>query len=327
MFNWASIFTEMPVLDEIGATLGRQLSLPYLPGHLQTIAYSFGVFTMIYIVSALTSPFIAPGTYPKLPRRTKHSWNVHAVSMAHAIVIGPMAAHRLLTLPEVGSSEKAFGWNESMGLLHGIAVGFVWDTIESVLAQVEIGFIIHGLACTLIFGLSYRPFMAFYGPSALVWEISTPFLNSKIQRSFLGRKLSHIFPRLCFSSLVCLLLNKQAKCCDHSYWIRYLDKLQMTGGPLQAINGFILLGLFFTVRVCYGLYMSFDFFQTLLAVHGSIPIGLTLTYGLGNIALNVLNLFWFTKMIAALRKRFQKGDPGANLPNGNTRATKKFRSE
>ncbi|GAB1517922.1 hypothetical protein RhiTH_000978 [Rhizoctonia solani] len=170
----------MSVLDEIGAILGRQLNLPHLPAHFQTIAYSFGAFSITYIVSALASPVIAPRTYPKLPRRTKHSWNVHAVSMAHAMVIGPMAAHRLWTLPEAESFEKAFGWNESMGLLHGIAVGFIWDTIESVLAQVEIGFIVHGLACTLIFGLSYRPFMAFYGPTALVWEISTPFLNSKI---------------------------------------------------------------------------------------------------------------------------------------------------
>lgn len=29
----------------------------------------------------------------------------------------------------------------------------------------------------------------------------------------------------------------------------------MTGGLLQAINGIILLSLFFAVRVCYGIYM------------------------------------------------------------------------
>ncbi|EUC61665.1 TLC domain protein [Rhizoctonia solani AG-3 Rhs1AP] len=210
----------MHTLDELGNVIGKQLGLPHLPGHFQTIVYSFGIFTVVYLVSALTSPFVAPKTYPKLSRRTKHSWNVHTVSMAHAVVIGPMAAHRLLTLPEVGSFEKAFGWNESMGLLHGIAVGFVWDTIESVLAQVEVGFIIHGLQ---------RPFMAFYGPSALVWEISTPFLNSKIQIDTVTG---------------------------------YLDKLQMTGGLLQAVNGIILLGVFFAVRVCYGLYMVCSFFSS-----------------------------------------------------------------
>lgn len=274
-------------MDELGGILGRQLSLPHLPGHFQTIVYSFGAFTMVYLVSALTSPLIAPGTYPNLSRRTKHSWNVHAVSMVHAMVVGPIAAHRLLTLPNVENFEKAFGWNESMGLLHGIAVGyFVWDTIESILAQVEVGFIIHGLACTLIFGLSYRPFMAFYGPSALVWEISTPFLNI--------------------------------------HW--YLDKLQMTGGRLQAINGFILLGLFFAVRVCYGLYMSFEFFQTLFAVHGSIPIELALTYGLGNLALNLLNMFWFTKMIAAIRKRFPKDNRRA-ISNGSAKLAKEAKDK
>ncbi|CAE6436356.1 unnamed protein product [Rhizoctonia solani] len=284
----------MLTLDELGEILSKWLSLPHLPGHFQTIVYSFGIFTVVYLISALASPSIAPETYPKLSRKTKHNWNVHAVSMAHAVVIGPMAAHRLLTVSDVGSFEKAFGWNENMGLLHGIAVGFVWDTIESILAQAEVGFIIHGLACTLIFGLSYRPFMAFYGPSALVWELSTPFLNSKIQ---IGIDFG------------------------------YLDKLQMTGGLLQAVNGIILLAVFFAVRVCYGLYMSFDFFQTLLAVRGSIPIGILLTYGLGNIALNVLNLFWFTKMIAALRKRFGKGEQEYQLSNGSSRTAKKVRNE
>ncbi|CUA68121.1 hypothetical protein RSOLAG22IIIB_03360 [Rhizoctonia solani] len=101
----------------------------------------------------------------------------------------------------------------------------------------------------------------------------------------------------------------------------------MTGGLLQAVNGIILLAVFFAVRVCYGLYMSFDFFQTLLAVRGSIPIGIVLTYGLGNIALNVLNLFWFTKMIAALRKRFGKGEQEYQLSNGSSRTAKKVRNE
>lgn len=254
-------------MDDLGIILGKQLGLPHLSAHFGTIVYSFAAFTLVYVSSALLSPVIAPMTYPLLSKRAKHSWNVHAVSMAHAVIIGPMALHRLFILPTVSRAEKAFGWEESMGRLHGIAVGyFVWDTIESILAQVEVGFVIHGLSCALIFGLSYRPFMAFYGPSALVWELSTPFLNI--------------------------------------HW--YLDKLQMTGGLLQAINGFILLGLFFAVRVCYGIYMSLDFFRTLLEVRGKIPVGLTLTYGGGNLALNVLNLFWFTKMIAALRKRFHK---------------------
>jgi hypothetical protein len=59
-------------------------------------------------------------------------------------------------------------------------------------------------------------------------------------------------------------------------------------------------------------------------------MGLALTYGAGNVALNVLNLFWyvwirsmpdihsiaynrFTKMVTALRKRFGK----PRLPNGS----------
>ncbi|KAG8717275.1 hypothetical protein FRC09_014524, partial [Ceratobasidium sp. 395] len=184
----------MVTIDELGVILGKRLRLPHLPAHFETVAISFGAFTLVYILSAILSPVLAPKTYPNLSLRTKHSWNVHAVSMAHAVVIGPMALHRLFILPNVGSFEKAFGWEESMGKLHGIAVG-------------------------------------------------------------------------------------------------YLDKLQMTGGLLQAINGLILLTLFFAVRVCYGIYISFDFFHTLMEVRGTIPAGLVLTYGGGNLALNLLNLF------------------------------------
>ncbi|KAG8721114.1 hypothetical protein FRC08_015608 [Ceratobasidium sp. 394] len=113
----------MTIIDELGVVIGKRLGLPHLPAHFGTIAFSFGTFTLVYILSAILSPILAPKTYPYLSRRTKHSWNVHAVSMAHAIVIGPMASHRLFTLPGAGSVEKAFGWEESMGRLHGIAVG------------------------------------------------------------------------------------------------------------------------------------------------------------------------------------------------------------
>lgn len=113
----------MITLDELGIAVGKQLGLPHLPTHFETIALSFGAFTLVYVASAILSPSLAPRTYPHLSWRAKHSWNVHAVSMVHAVVIGPMAAHRLLVLPDVGSVEKAFGWHESMGRLHGIAVG------------------------------------------------------------------------------------------------------------------------------------------------------------------------------------------------------------
>lgn len=113
----------MITLYETGIAVGKQLGLPHLPVHFETIALSFGAFTLVYFASAILSPSLAPRTYPHLSWKAKHSWNVHAVSMAHALVIGPMAAHRLLVLPDVGSVEKAFGWHESMGRLHGIAVG------------------------------------------------------------------------------------------------------------------------------------------------------------------------------------------------------------
>ena len=87
---------------------------------------------------------------------------------------------------------------------------------------------------------------------------------------------------------------------------------------------------------------SYRFWRTLYAVKDDIPPFLVLGYGVGNIVLQVLNWFWcvggllddvaacshvcasierrFTKMIAALRKRFRGKGAGAKAggkENGN----------
>jgi len=113
----AEVHTDLP------AWVSSALALPHLEPHFWTLIYSILAFSLVYIFSHVASTHLAPLTYPKLSPRGKHSWNVHAVSMAHAMVVAPLAAYHLLLLPSFGRRDKAFGWDDQMGTLHAIAVG------------------------------------------------------------------------------------------------------------------------------------------------------------------------------------------------------------
>jgi len=116
---------------------------------------------------------------------------------------------------------------------------------------------------------SQRPFLAYYGPRFLLWELSTPFLN----------------------------LN----------W--FLERSYLKGTKIQLINGLALLASFFSARLVYGTYMvrvamnmcrnsfsydpqSYNFYKTIIYNRADIPAVLFWTYTFGNLLLNSLNWFW-----------------------------------
>jgi hypothetical protein len=146
-----------------------------------------------------------------------------------------------------------------------------------------------------------KPFVNFYAPTFILYELSSPFLNI--------------------------------------HW--FCDKLNMTGSKLQLYNGILLLATFFGCRLCWGSYQSVrvfsDVYNAIIAgefvLHdpelgklsngttvdlGAIPISdimqfagdrtvplwLAACYLLSNFTLNGLNWFWFGKMIETIRKRF-----------------------
>ncbi|KAF9246437.1 DUF887-domain-containing protein [Melanogaster broomeanus] len=173
--------------------------------------------------------------------------------------------------------DRAFGSHSNATFTVAIAIGyFMWDAVVSIIHFTDIGFVVHGVACLSIFLLGARPFAQYYAMRFLLWEVSTIFLDI--------------------------------------HWI--LDKTGKTGSTLQLINGFALLGAFFSVRLIWGGMMSYDFLVTLNGVYGKLPLIYAVVYGPSNIMLNGLNWFWFTKMISALRKRFDT-KPGNGKSNGH----------
>lgn len=149
-----------------------------------------------------------------------------------------------------------------------------------------------------------RPFLNYYGPVFILYELSSPALNM--------------------------------------HW--FMDKLQLTGSIYQLINGIILITTFFSCRLVWGtinsVYVFNDIWHAMQDPHSlpgrmsipkdnslftedvmrfagdrELPLWLALSYLASNIVLNVLNFYWFAKMIETLRKRF---DP----PSG-TKGTRK----
>ena len=141
-----------------------------------------------------------------------------------------------------------------------------------------------------------RPFVNNYAPNFILYELSSPFLNA----------------HWCF------------------------DKLNMTGSRMQLTNGVVLLVTFFLFRLVWGpwqsMRVSLDVIRayryvnsndlalpTLMAKHGNstltdmshavgpaadVPSWIVAVYLSSNVVLNVLNFYWFTKMITAIKKRF-----------------------
>ncbi|KAK7467344.1 hypothetical protein VKT23_004401 [Stygiomarasmius scandens] len=242
------------------------LGLRTLPTNLPIFLWSFSIFLGVHQILAPLVCNLSVNGWRSMGSRARNNWSIHVVSQIHAFIIVPLAL-RALESPEL-DQDRAFGIDRSSSIVAAVASAyFIWDTLDAVVNFVDLGFVVHGVACSAIYMMSFKPFLAYYASRCLLWEASTIFLNN--------------------------------------HW--FLDKTGRTGSTLQLVNGAFLLFTFFGVRVVYGGMISWEFFKTLAQVKDEIPLVYVLVYGVGNVVLNGLNWLWFTKMVAALRKRFNTG--------------------
>jgi len=252
-------------LEEFITPFATTIGFVKLPEWFPTIIYSALGYTFLHLVA---SPYLSKKFTPEIyagfkTKRQRNNWNIHLVSLVNAILLNYLAV-RALHHPST-AADKAFGWHDSVGLANAVAVGhFMWDAADASINFIDTGFLVHGIACMVLYSLTFNPFVAYYSPRFLLWELSTPFLNV--------------------------------------HWI--LDKLNMTGSTLQFVNGIALLATFFGARIAYGWYLSFYFWGTLLESMGKVHPSVLIFLGVGNIILNTLNLVWLLKMVGTLRKRF-----------------------
>ncbi|CAD7695019.1 unnamed protein product [Ostreobium quekettii] len=115
-------------------------------------------------------------------------------------------------------------------------------------------------------------FNHFYGAAFLMWEVSTPFV--------------------------------------HLRW--FLHKMDLGSTRIYFYNGLLMIISFFSCRCIWGLWVSYDFWaktasELVSPSPGGFPAIWTYIYRLANVALCVLNFYWFSKMVAKAAAFFHGG--------------------
>ncbi|KAG9318568.1 DUF887-domain-containing protein [Chiua virens] len=157
--------------------LADKYGLSTLPEFADVVVIAWLFFTVLqFSLSPAISRAVFPVSYTKADKRTRRNWDVHVVSLVHALV-ATLLASRCLHVKSL-DEDRAFGTYPDASFLFAIALGyFMWDAFESIFHFSDIGFVIHGVACLAIFVLGSRPFVHYYAVRFLLWEVSTIFLN------------------------------------------------------------------------------------------------------------------------------------------------------
>jgi len=242
------------------------LGFKALPPHLHVILAGALFYQLIFLLSPLLCAPIK--SYTTLRRRSKINWDIHVVSMVQSLII-VWLAYLALGDPLL-KENRAFGYSPFGADVAALACGyFVWDSYVS-LKYVRMfgwGFALHGLASFYVFLFGFRPFLMYYGPAVLFFELSTPFLNI--------------------------------------HW--FSDKFRLTGSNFQIANGIVLILVFFCSRILGGWYITYHFTLDILHARKTnpelTPLWLASLYITANLFLNFLNIYWFSKMIDSIRRR------------------------
>ncbi|PSN73049.1 DUF887-domain-containing protein [Corynespora cassiicola Philippines] len=291
-------------LVDLARPFAEKWSLTTLPYHAHEVLLGFvGYHFILHVASPALSRLICPKVYHGFNRRTRLNWDIHWVSMIQALFINTAALYVIFSDPqrkEMDWKGRLWGYTPASGMVQGFAAGyFLWDLQVSTqyIALSGPSALLHAIGALAVTCIGFKPFANYYGLSFVLYELSTPFLNI--------------------------------------HW--FCDKLNMTGSKLQLYNGIALLVSFFFCRLVWGTYQSVRIYSDIytaltnpatpmeslfdngkcggnvngtVAEHhiscevGDLPMWLVSVYLVGNTALSLLNFYWFSQMVKAVRKRF-----------------------
>lgn len=328
-------------LQDLVTPWAERLHLYSLPYHIHEVVALLIFYQFLHsYVSPRLSKALFPRHYPQLPRRTQLNWDIHVVSLVQSVLVTSVALWVMITdreRKEMTLEERIYGYTGAGGLVQAMATAyFVYDLIVSAIhvKMFGLGMLFHGISALCVFTLGFvrdplladktyyiliswlclftqRPFINFYAPTFILYELSSPLLNI--------------------------------------HW--FLDKVNMTGSRLQWYNGMFLLASFFTCRLVWGTWQSVIVYTDMWKAIGhrsrhlhdgitthapifqmrngtlcvdeacaranaevsrfahltdnALPLWLPLTYVASNLVLNGLNYYWFSVMIDAVLKRFR----------------------
>lgn len=100
-----------------------------------------------------------------------------------------------------------------------------------------------------------------------------------------------------------------------------MHKIGMADTPVYLFNGLLMIFVFFCCRNIWGTYMSYQFFvdtrqELLQPTPNGFPSTAIWIYRIANVALNLLNFYWFHKMASKALAIFTKGKKPSEVSKG-----------
>ncbi|EDO14852.1 hypothetical protein Kpol_359p13 [Vanderwaltozyma polyspora DSM 70294] len=218
-------------------------------------------------------PFAGHVTDKRKRRNLINQSAVHLVSFVQAIVILYLSIRLMLDEENYisvyqDSVSRVFTETRGTQIICIYAIGyFTWDIYISTFYS-TLPFVLHGVISTVVYTIGLKPYIQYYAPVFLIFELSNPGLNIR--------------------------------------W--FLMKYAPSYKKFLTINNFFLMITFFLCRIVWGWYqiikLCWDYYQ-IYDMEGFKPFD-TFIIVFGNFILDILNLVWFSKMvsvaIAVLRK-------------------------
>ncbi|KAK9449104.1 TLC domain-containing protein [Limtongia smithiae] len=255
-----------PALADTLQTFCDAVGLPTLAPHLHEFVLAFVLYEGLMLLGPFFGNTFVGNAYRALSRRTRLNFDIHIVSQVQCILILALAFPVFWDLDV--QDDHLFSYSPYAGLVYAFAIGyFAWDSYISIkyIKWFGVGFAVHGIASFCVFLLSFKPFLMYYGPWFLMFEISTPFLNV--------------------------------------HWFATHLPAGAVPEKVQVVNGVLLLVSFFFARIIWGFYsvgvLALDMYHNL----GDAPLWMPLIVLSSNFSLDCLNVYWFSKMISALQRR------------------------
>lgn len=263
---------KIPGLEALVTPLAKHWGYDLLPAHASEILFAALFYQLIFLLSGVVASRVLPA-YCTLTPKTKVNFDIHVVSHIQAILIlalcAPLFADPILAADHFNAHTPYSGFVSAMAIGY-----FLWDSLVCIrfFAMFGPGFLIHGLAALFVFGQSMRPMLHYYCPHFLFFELSTPFLN----------------------------VNWFASHLPEGY-------ISFT---LQKINGIFLLSSFFGARIVWGFYQAYCVardFVLLDPAARTFPLWAAAGVFISNISLDLLNVYWFYKMVCLAVRALKSG--------------------
>lgn len=175
------------------------------------------------------------------------------------------------------SEARVFGTTRDTEVVCIFAIGyFLWDSVISMFYS-SIAFVLHGIVSAAVYFIGLKPYIQYYAPVFMMFELSNPFLNFR----WFGIKL----------------LPSNNKFIDY----------------LLLFNNLLLMIIFFLARIVYGWFqigmIVYDYYTVrndprFILFDSVVIVG-------GNLILDVLNAIWLSTMVKVAIKLL-KGEKKAD---------------